>query len=82
MRGDVRANVSGSNENEYPRAFVVRKTDSVTAQELQDLIASKFAKHKWLTGGVYFIDAIPRTGSGKIVRRALHQMRVPGPAKL
>ncbi|KAF9889142.1 hypothetical protein FE257_007631 [Aspergillus nanangensis] len=69
-------------ENEYPRAFVVRKSEAVTAKELQDLIASRFARHKWLTGGVVFIDAIPRTGSGKIIRRALHQMRVPPVTKL
>ncbi|KAL4896894.1 hypothetical protein BDV59DRAFT_198347 [Aspergillus ambiguus] len=69
-------------DGEYPRAFVVRKSESVTAKVIQDLIASKFARHKWLTGGVVFIDAIPRTGSGKIIRRALHEMRVPPPAKL
>ncbi|KAG2412350.1 hypothetical protein HFD88_009907 [Aspergillus terreus] len=69
-------------DGEYPRAFVVRKSDAVTAQEIQDLIASKFARHKWLTGGVVFIDAIPRTGSGKIIRRALHEMRVPSSTKL
>lgn len=59
--------------NEYPRAFIVRKKEApaVTEQELADMIKRNFAPHKWLTGGVYFIDAIPRTGSGKVMRRAL-----------
>lgn len=56
---------------EYPRAFIVRKKNVVTEQELQNLIRERFAPHKWLTAGVFFIDAIPRTGSGKIMRRAL-----------
>lgn len=50
---------------------MVRKDDSVTAEALDALIKAKFASHKWLTGGVYFIESIPRTGSGKVVKRAL-----------
>ncbi|EXJ66167.1 uncharacterized protein A1O5_10783 [Cladophialophora psammophila CBS 110553] len=65
------------NNEEYPRAFVVRKTDGkVKEEELKDLIKSRFALHKHLTGGVYFVDTIPRTGSGKVIRRALPN---PGP---
>ncbi|KAL5040849.1 hypothetical protein BDW71DRAFT_213713 [Aspergillus fruticulosus] len=56
---------------EYPRAFVVRKGGVVTKEELAQMIKSHFAPHKWLTGGVYFIGAIPRTGSGKVIRREL-----------
>ncbi|KAL2008687.1 hypothetical protein VTN00DRAFT_6881 [Thermoascus crustaceus] len=61
------------NGNEYPRGFIVQKkgAPAVTEQELADMIKRNFAPHKWLTGGVYFIDAIPRTGSGKVMRRAL-----------
>ncbi|EXJ66288.1 uncharacterized protein A1O5_10440 [Cladophialophora psammophila CBS 110553] len=64
----VGAKIEGS---EYPRAFVVRKTPAITAASLFEYIKERFAPHKWLTGGVYFIDAIPRTGSGKVIRRAL-----------
>ena len=59
------------NGGEYPRAFVVRKEGIVTEKELSNMIRSQFASHKWLTGGVYFIDSIPRTGSGKVMRRNL-----------
>ncbi|KAH8595048.1 hypothetical protein B0O99DRAFT_512355, partial [Bisporella sp. PMI_857] len=57
--------------NEYPVAFVVRANSTVTAGELINLVKSRFASHKWLTGGVHFIDSIPRTPSGKIQRRKL-----------
>ncbi|KAL2826235.1 hypothetical protein BDW59DRAFT_179598 [Aspergillus cavernicola] len=59
------------NGGEYPRAFVVRKQDVVKDTELLEMIKGHFAPHKWLTGGVYFIDRIPRTGSGKVLRRDL-----------
>lgn len=29
------------------------------------------ARHKWLRGGVEFIDVIPKSPSGKILRRVL-----------
>jgi acyl-CoA synthetase (AMP-forming)/AMP-acid ligase II len=29
------------------------------------------SKHKWLAGGVEFIDVIPKSPSGKILRRLL-----------
>lgn len=58
-------------DGEYPLGFVVRKSGTVTARELQELIESRFAPHKWLTAGVQFVDSIPRTASGKIIRRAL-----------
>ena len=32
------------------------------------------ARYKWLEGGVEFIDAIPKTASGKILRRHLRDM--------
>jgi acyl-coenzyme A synthetase/AMP-(fatty) acid ligase len=62
---------SCSDGGEYPRAFVVRKEGLVTEEELVNMIKTRFAPHKWLTGGLYFIDEIPKTGSGKVIRRSL-----------
>ncbi|KAF9889084.1 hypothetical protein FE257_008061 [Aspergillus nanangensis] len=56
---------------EYPRAFVVRKDPTITGRELENLVKSRFAQHKWLSGGVVFVDLIPRTASGKVMRRVL-----------
>ncbi|CZT14612.1 related to 4-coumarate--CoA ligase [Ramularia collo-cygni] len=56
---------------EYPRAFVVKKDEGITAREVFNIISGKFSKHKHLTGGVFFIDEIPKTGSGKVMKRML-----------
>ncbi|KAL2831023.1 hypothetical protein BJY01DRAFT_240202 [Aspergillus pseudoustus] len=58
-------------DGEYPQAFVVRKSATVSGDDLQRLIEARFARHKWLAAGVHFVDVIPRTASGKIIRRAL-----------
>ncbi|OQU98056.1 hypothetical protein CLAIMM_03889 [Cladophialophora immunda] len=67
---------------EHPRAFIVRKENKVTKEELENLIKENFAPHKWLTAGVYFTDVIPRTASGKIMRRHLPKVTADGLAKL
>ncbi|KAF2101590.1 amp dependent CoA ligase [Rhizodiscina lignyota] len=60
--------------SELPRAYVVRKKgtgDKLTEEEVKAHIAQRLAKYKWLEGGVSFIDAVPRTASGKILKRFL-----------
>jgi acyl-coenzyme A synthetase/AMP-(fatty) acid ligase len=77
------ADDSSRNGGEYPRAFVVRKEGAtVTEGDLFNMIKEHFAPHKWLTGGVYFTDKIPRTGSGKIMRRHLPEVQTDDRAKL
>ena len=60
-------------QGEAPKAFIVKKEESVTEKELIDFIASKLAVHKHLVGGVEFIETVPKTASGKILRRTLRQ---------
>ena len=36
-------------------------------------LAERVSKHKQLTGGVHFIDAIPKNPSGKILRKELRE---------
>lgn len=60
---------------EVPLAFVVPKqnvsTDQQTADEIVEWMRSKVANHKRLRGGVRFASEIPKSASGKILRRML-----------
>lgn len=60
---------------EVPKAFVVRKVDSnVTEPEIQEYVAKHVSKHKHLTGGVTFVESVPKTASGKILRREIKRL--------
>jgi acyl-CoA synthetase (AMP-forming)/AMP-acid ligase II len=56
---------------EIPKAFVVLKGDA-TAAELMDFVAERVAPHKKIRL-LEFIDKIPKSASGKILRRVLVQ---------
>ncbi|XP_047999031.1 4-coumarate--CoA ligase-like 6 [Leguminivora glycinivorella] len=62
-------------DGEWPVALVVRKPGvSVTAQEIQDVVASKLSEHKQLHGGVIFVDVLPMTSNGKVARAKAKQL--------
>lgn len=58
---------------DLPAALIVRSNSligaQVTAKEIFDLVAEKCTDYKKLRGGVYFVDEIPLTPSGKFLRR-------------
>ena len=60
---------------ELPKAFVVLKNGTEgskkLAQEIQKCVEERKVKYKWLTGGVEFLEMIPKTASGKILRKDL-----------
>jgi 4-coumarate--CoA ligase len=43
------------------------------AKELVQFVHDRVAQHKRLRGGVVFIEEIPKSGSGKILRRVLKE---------
>lgn len=59
---------------EVPKAFVVRRDDEVTPTEIQDFVGKRCVKYKWLVGGVQFIDEVPKSNTGKILRRKLKEI--------
>ena len=63
--------VADERQGEAPRAYVVKKDSSLQEREVEEYVAGRVAKHKHLVGGVEFIDAIPKSASGKILRRLL-----------
>jgi len=59
---------------ERPRAYVVRKPGSdITEEGVKRLISENLASYKQLTGGVLFLDEIPKSPSGKILKRVLRE---------
>lgn len=61
--------------DEYPRAYVVLTEDGkhITEDSIRDWTKQRVAKHKQLTGGVAFIDEVPKLASGKITRKIMRE---------
>ncbi|CAB3262010.1 unnamed protein product [Arctia plantaginis] len=60
---------------ELPLAFVViRPGQQLTEKEVQDFIAERLSNPKRLRGGVRFVSKIPKSASGKILRKELRIM--------
>ncbi|EXJ60903.1 hypothetical protein A1O7_05056 [Cladophialophora yegresii CBS 114405] len=61
---------------ELPKAFVVRKPGAtdLTEEQVKAYCGERLAKYKQLTGGVAFVDAIPRNATGKPLKRILRDM--------
>lgn len=59
---------------EIPKAFVVPKSGvKINENELKEYVAERVAKFKYL-GYVQVIESIPKTASGKILRRVLEKL--------
>jgi|SRR5579862_848168 len=63
---------------EVPKAFVVKSAtvcsetnEASIKRDIQKHVEEHKSRHKWLSGGVEFIDVIPKSPSGKILRRLL-----------
>ncbi|MDL9945182.1 AMP-binding protein [Gordonia sp. ABSL11-1] len=65
--------VNDDEGEEIPKAFVVKQPDTeLTADEVIEFVAAKVAPHKKVRA-VEFIDAIPKSASGKILRKDLRK---------
>ena len=68
--------------DERPLLLVVRKPDAkVSATEIQTYLAGKLAKW-WLPDDILFVDALPHTGTGKLLKTKLREQyrdyKLPG----
>lgn len=65
---------------EAPRAYIVPapgvKRDEGTALEIREWLDKQVAYYKKLRGGVRFVDEIPKSAAGKILRRVLKEAAV------
>lgn len=73
---------------EVPKAFVVRSVEFTSAanldlaQILSCWVTDHKSQYKALRGGVEFVDAIPKSPSGKILRRVLRDWDAENRAKI
>ncbi|CAM1503649.1 Fc.00g012400.m01.CDS01 [Cosmosporella sp. VM-42] len=74
-----------SEATEWPRAYVVAAGQPRRPQELQalayelkELVEQHTARYKWLVGGIVFVKQIPKSPSGKILRRVMRDGGVQG----
>ncbi|KAF4440626.1 putative phenylacetyl-CoA ligase [Fusarium austroafricanum] len=62
---------------EVPKAYVVKsdacgeQSDEVIARDIFKHVEENKPRYKWLGGGVEFIETVPKSPSGKILRRLL-----------
>lgn len=64
----------GQDENELPKAFVVRRQGSkLTEEDVTAHMKERLARYKQLEGGVEFVESIPKLPSGKILKRILRE---------
>lgn len=64
-----------SQATEVPRAYIVPakgvEGSKEKEREIMEWLAKKVANHKKLRGGVRFVDEVPKSAAGKILRRVL-----------
>lgn len=62
---------------EVPKAFVVKspafakKPEVEVVRDILRHVEEHKASYKWIKGGIEFIDEVPKSPSGKILRRML-----------
>ncbi|KAL1795345.1 hypothetical protein ACET3X_007161 [Alternaria dauci] len=64
-----------SRVTELPRAYIVAapgyKADKKLEDEIHEWFNKRVAPHKKLRGGIRFVEAVPKSNAGKILRRVL-----------
>lgn len=60
---------------EVPKAFVIKRPEAGANEcELKQFVAKKNIKYKRLSGGIQFVDFIPKSATGKIQRKEIRKM--------
>lgn len=71
--------------SEVPLTYVVPNHDVERTEEnaikIIDWLAARVAKYKQLRGGIIWTDVIPKSASGKILRRQLRKLSLEGKMK-
>lgn len=61
--------------SDLPTAVIVRKEGStLTEKQVLQAVNSQVSDFKQLRGGVYFVERLPTSAAGKVLRRAVKEM--------
>ncbi|CAK4034889.1 Hypothetical predicted protein [Lecanosticta acicola] len=64
------ASDAGRGSGELPRANLVKKPGvELTDSEVKSYVAERLAKYEHIVGGIVFIGALPKSASGKVLKR-------------
>jgi len=67
--------VRSEREGELPKAYIVRD-ETLKEEEVHNYMKSQVADHKQLAGGIEWIETIPKSASGKILRKELKKLYI------
>lgn len=70
---DVAAVSAGWGVDEYPLVFVVEREAMLTVEDVIGFLKGRLARHKVATAKIVLTSEIPRSASGKILRRDLKE---------
>jgi len=62
--------IDSEREGQVPRAYIVRK-ENLTEEKINAYMKVQVSAHKQLVGGIEFIEAVPKSAAGKILRKDL-----------
>lgn len=63
---------------DLPAAVIIRKRfgHQITCEEVDNFVREKFSDYKQLRGGIFFVDSLPMTPSGKVLRRKVRTIAI------
>ena len=59
---------------EAPKAFIVKKCAELEADTIHEYLEDKISSYKKLVGGIVFLKELPKSPTGKILRKELRVM--------
>lgn len=65
---------------ELPAAVIVKLPgyENLKESDIVKCVAGKFAHYNQLLGGVYFVDKLPMTPTGKFIKRLVKEVAIEG----
>lgn len=68
---------SGYGVEEHPVACIVRRSARLTAEAVREHLSSRLARYKVRTCEIRFVESIPKSSTGKVVKELLRKMEFP-----